>query len=517
MPLPDRGIAYKKVTGKTYVYYVTATYRNEKGQPTCDRSSIGRLDEESGMLFPNRNYYEIYLKTPAPVSTGIYHYGVNYAFNEIAEELGITKLLRMYFPENYKELLTIAQYMLSEGNVMYYLEDYTQDHQTMMNESIGGAKSSKVFSSLRQEDMLLFFREWMKHKQAGEYIAYDVTSISSYSKKIEELEWGYNRDKERLPQINMGMYYGEDSGLPLYYRVYPGSISDKAHMQYMIADNEFINAKKTQFVMDRGFYSADNLRFLTDEGYRFVIALPGNLKYCQELIRKNKDEIVNRSEYMLGKGMPYGKAYEVNELGFRMKVHLYYDPDKALQESESLYELIERQENDLRNMDEPPDKKLRYDRFFFINRSKDGKLGFIRNHKAIDEQLEKCGFFLIAETDFKKTTAEILEIYRRRDVVEKSFDSLKNELDMKRTHCHNSDTLNGKLFVSFISLIVRSYMLNHLSPYMKATASTFRKILLDLDKIKSLDLNMKSKSRLLNPISKSQRTIFDALLLPLPS
>ena len=28
--LPEPGIAYKKVSGKTYVYYVTATYRNER-------------------------------------------------------------------------------------------------------------------------------------------------------------------------------------------------------------------------------------------------------------------------------------------------------------------------------------------------------------------------------------------------------------------------------------------------------------------------------------------------------
>ena len=515
--LPERGIAFKKVSGKIYVYYVTATYRNEKGQPTCTRASIGRLDEESGMLVPNRNYYEIYLKTPMPVTTGIYHCGLHFVFDEITKKLGITKLLKMYFPENYKEILTVAQYMLSEGNVMYYLEDYTQEHQTALNERMGSAQSSRLFSGMRQEDMLLFFREWMKHKHSDEYVAYDVTSISSYSKQIEELEWGYNRDKERLPQINMGMYYGEASGLPLYYRIYPGSISDKAHMQHMIADNEFINGKKTRFVMDRGFYSADNLRFLAENGYRFVIALPGSLKYCTNLVRKNKGSLVNRSEYMLGKGLPYGKAYEINELGFRMKVHLYYDPDKALRESESLYELIERQENDLRSMEEPPDRKLKYDKYFNINRSKDGKLSFVRNHNAIDEQLEKCGFFMIAETDFRKTTAEILEIYRSRNVVEKSFDSLKNELDMKRTHCHTSETLSGKLFVSFISLIVRSYMLNHLSGHMQSTVSTFRKILLDLDKIKCLDLNAKAKPRLLNPLSKSQRDILQLLLLPFPT
>lgn len=62
--LPEHGIAYKKVSGKTYVYYATATYRNGKGQPTCDRSSIGRLDEETGKLILNRNYYEIYLEKP---------------------------------------------------------------------------------------------------------------------------------------------------------------------------------------------------------------------------------------------------------------------------------------------------------------------------------------------------------------------------------------------------------------------------------------------------------------------
>ena len=81
--LPEHGIAYKKVSGKTYVYYVTATYRNEKGRPTCDRSSIGRLDEETGKLIPNRNYYEIYLKKPAPQTKGIFQYGVYDVFKAI--------------------------------------------------------------------------------------------------------------------------------------------------------------------------------------------------------------------------------------------------------------------------------------------------------------------------------------------------------------------------------------------------------------------------------------------------
>ncbi len=513
--VPAHGAVCVKVSGKTYVYYATAVYRNEKGQPTSDRVSIGRLDEETGKLIPNRNYYEVYLKQPVPSKTGVHACGVNCAVEGIAQKLGLKKLLEQYMPENVHQILTIAQYMLSEGNVMYYLEDYTEGHKTDINGIMTDVGSSKVFSSIRQEDMLLFFREWMKQKGKNEYVAYDVTSVSSYAKNIQELEWGYNRDHEKLPQINIGMYYGEESKLPLYYRVYPGSISDKAHLKYMVSDNEFINAKRTRFVMDRGFYSAENLSFLQQEGYRFVIALPGNLKYCVKLIEQHRDEIVNRSQYMLGKGLPYGKACETTELGFRMKVHLYYDPEKARNESEALYEMIERQENDLKMMEEPPDRKLHYDRFFFINKSKDGKMGFIRNHKAIDSALAKCGFFLIAETDFKKSTLEILELYRNRNRIENSFDSLKNGIDMKRLRVHNSDTTDGKLFCAFIALILSSYIRNYLGTYMRSNGMTMHKLVLELDKIKCLELGT-AKPRLLNPVSKSQREILGLLEIPIP-
>lgn len=146
--IPERGVAYKKVSGKTYVYYVTATYRNAKGKPTCDRVSIGRLDEESGKLIPNRNYYEIYLKQP--VEKCVRDYGVGLVFAKICKTLGIEKLLKSYFPEHCEKILSAAQYMLSEGNVMYYLDDYTESHKTYHSERIGNAEISRVFSSLRK-------------------------------------------------------------------------------------------------------------------------------------------------------------------------------------------------------------------------------------------------------------------------------------------------------------------------------------------------------------------------------
>ena len=165
-------------------------------------------------------------------------------------------------------------------------------------------------------------------------------------------------------------------------------------------------------------------------------------------------------------------------------------------------------------MDTPPDRKLHYDRYFYINRTKNGGVGFRRNMEAINKALSRCGFFLIGETDFKKTTAQILEIYRRRDVVEKSFDNLKNDIDMRRLYVQSDDVAEGKMFAAFIALIVRTYMQNHLSDYMSEHKFTFQKILLELEKVKLIhSAHHEHNCRLLNPPTKTQRDIMQCLSL----
>ena len=502
--------------GTNYIQYTVRAYRNAKGKPTSARIVIGKLDEESGMLIPNRNYYEYFHKEMPPKLPEIVRSAGTYtAFRGVAKKLGLEKTVREVFGEDKaRNMLTVAHYMLCEGNVMYYLPDFMDETLSYAKEALSGADISRLFSSVTPTERSVFFNNWMRKKHSDEYIAYDVTSISSYGVGTDSLEWGYNRDKERLRQINFGMYFGEETKLPLYYRLYPGSIPDKAHLPYMLDDTDtFLHKKKLYFVMDRGFYSADNLRYVTDKGYRFLIALPGSLKYVNNLIDRHRGEIVNRIECSLGNGKPYGKAFEVTELGFRMNVHIYYDPMKAIKDSEELQTELLKLENELRDMAEPPDRTLHYDRYFFINRSKDGKLGYRRNDEAVNKALSRCGFFMLAETDFRKTTAEILDIYRRRDTVEKSFDNLKNDLDMHRLHTHSDETAEGKTFCAFLSLIVLSDMMNCLGGYMSESKLTFRKILLELGKVKC-NVTKSGLCSLLNPLPKTVKDIFALLDIP---
>ena len=109
-----------------------------------------------------------------------------------------------------------------------------------------------------------------------------------------------------------------------------------------------------------------------------------------------------------------------------------------------------------------------------------------------------------------------MDIYRRRDVIEKSFDDLKNETDMKRLRTQSGETAQGKLFVAFFAQIVRAYMLNNLTDYMRRNTYTMKKIFNELDKLKQFDPHLSSTAHLVNPLTKKQRELYELLEIPTP-
>lgn len=217
VPLPRQGIVRYKSGDVVYAYYITRIYRNKKGKPTNDRVSIGKIDNETGMLIPNKNYYEIYAKeTPIKDNDieSIKSCGVTFLIDGQFRETGLYDVLKRKFPQNAHKIIALAEYMLCEGNVMSYYEDWYDEVYPHNGTKLSSPEISRVFQSIDYKSRMDFFKTWIYARKQHEYIVYDVTSISSYSRGIESLEWGYNRDKESLPQLNFAMYYGQESMLP---------------------------------------------------------------------------------------------------------------------------------------------------------------------------------------------------------------------------------------------------------------------------------------------------------------
>jgi transposase len=50
---------------------------------------------------------------------------------------------------------------------------------------------------------------------------------------------------------------------------------------------------------------------------------------------------------------------------------------------------------------------------------------------------------------------ECLSLYRSKDVVEKGFDVLKNDIDLMHANLRTNSSLRGYLLIAFIALILR--------------------------------------------------------------
>ena len=100
-----------------------------------------------------------------------------------------------------------------------------------------------------------------------------------------------------------------------------------------------------------------------------------------------------------------------------------------------------------------------------------------------------------------------LSIYRRKDVVEKTFFNIKNRLDMKRTKVSAEESLEGKFFVQFVALIYISYIHQVMLKNNLYKNYSMASLLDEIDVIESFDYH--GKKRHTSEITTKQQDIFD--------
>ena len=508
VPLPSAGVIVRSSGVYRYVYKVLSVFRNEKGQPTNTRRQIGRLDTESGMLIPNENYYAFYGTTALeilPSSDSVRSVGATFLVGRILENLGVREALVDVFGPRAEEIMTVAIYMTCRGNVMERMLDWCEGF-TLHETQVSSQRASSLFATISHDDRMRFFKEWVARQRDINYLAYDVTSFSSYAEGISITEWGYNRDDEKLPQINLGCYFSEGNGLPLFYVTYPGSIVDKSHLPYMMAYNGDLGIDGVGFVMDRGFCTTDNVTYMHSSKLKYIMGVEMRHKATRSAIASVRDEIVSVRNN-LSSGM-YATSVRSRFYGAATVMHIYYNPALAERQRRDLYRSVENAAFELKQLELITVREAkRRSRWFDIDRNPNGSFSFQRNDTRVDQDAMNCGFFCLlsnAELD----SAEILSIYRRKDFIEKGFDDLKNHIDMKRLRTHSDVTTDGKLFCSFIALIASSKLASVLRDAEELSSSK-HSLISEFEKVKSVSVH--SGFRMMNPITKKQRLLLDAL------
>jgi len=268
------------------------------------------------------------------------------------------------------------------------------------------------------------------------------------------------------------------------------------------------------YVIDRGFVTDNNFRFLSTLGLPFITAMPGNLLETMRIIDENKCEVrktVNRiSEYEL-----YGLQRSVKLCGVELQAHIYYDPEKQAIDEKELYARIDKLRECLEKINKSKRITKKFTDYFVIDKETTTTLEFDLDPDKVDEKRERAGMFVLLSSKQELNSYDVIKIYRNRDIIEKNFDQFKNGLDFKRMRTHWTKTTAGKLFIGFLSLILRSYMQRLLKQNPQTKHLTLEKSLLELRKIKSVTLS--EMKEVLMPLTKRQKTILSVLGVSLES
>ncbi|MGD0951774.1 MAG: transposase, partial [Methanotrichaceae archaeon] len=110
-----------------------------------------------------------------------------------------------------------------------------------------------------------------------------------------------------------------------------------------------------------------------------------------------------------------------------------------------------------------------------------------RRSNAISQAVNRFGKVILLSST-KRRWEEVLSLYRQRDAVEKEFDNLKNDLDVMPLRVSKLSTLRGLLFIFFISLIIRSLLLQKARDAELLGKNSIDDILLDLAKLRAVKI-----------------------------
>ncbi len=502
-----------KKTGVTYVYEAVSFWDKKRKQSRNKQVCIGKLDPKTGKFIPSKRLsIEEVLRNPA-ITASSEVVGPSIVLNAISERLSIAKLLKSSFPETYKQILTMAYYLAFQGGPLSHCEAWCKSHAHPFETPLISQRISEILRSITTDGKQTFLRAWMNNILEDDYICYDITSVSSYSELNEYIKFGYNRDREKLPQLNLAMLFGQKSCLPVYFQRMPGNITDVSTLHNLLKTFKLLEFKSLNYVMDKGFYSKKNIDELLMSRSRFTLSVPLNNKWVQHAIDDIYDTIHGPQGYRkLDQEILYvhSQLYPWGKDNRRCYLHLYYNAQQRASSVDQFNEKLVKYKEELESGNLVSDHQEAYDAFFVIKNTPKRGIKVFYNNEVVNQYISRYAGSQALISNGIKDPVKALRVYREKDVVEKCFDDLKNQLDMKRLRMHTSASVDGRLFIQFIALILMSKLRIEMRKSNLIKQYTVRELLQEMDTLTKVKYSGKYGC-ILTEMTKPQRQILKDL------
>ena len=543
--IPDSPLitTHKQKSGVYVNYEIDRVYDPEKKYNVPVRRGIGKVCADAPTkMFPNERYFTFFKDASSaeedlPVATRscCIKLGAHIIIDKVAQEYQLRKLLEKHFGSRAGLVLDLSAYALvEEDNAGQYYPDYAFCHPLFtegMRIFSDSTVSNLLGSEITRDQIQGFLDDWNEARDHRHriYISYDSTNKNSQAGDIEIVEYGKAKENKGLPVFNASVAYDKDNKVPLFYEEYPGSINDLSQFKHFVDKVLEYGYRSVGFILDRGYFSRENIRYMDDNGFSFVMMIKGKKALVSKLVLAHAGTFETTFGCYCGQNV-YGttdtaKLFEEDKLRF---IHIYFDAGKMAAEKIRVSEKIKKIQDFLNQQIgkpvEIPEICTRYFTCYFTEEEikSEGKgkpkkqmvLSCVKERDdVIERELKLCGYFCLVTSE-KMTAKEALDLYKSRDASEKLFRADKSFLGARSMRVCSEEALSSKLFIEFIGLIVRNRIYNLLKEEAgkmskKPNYMTVPAAINELEKIELVRVG-KGAYKLDHALTKHQKTILRA-------
>lgn len=537
VPVPsEKGkLTTKTIRNIPYVYYETGrTYDPRRKYNLPKRVCIGKKDlRHPGMMFPNTNFLKYFPEAALPdeeaeaVRSSCLHVGSYFVIRKVISEYFLDRTITQILGRDAGLFLDLAAYsIITEGNAAQYYPAYAYNHPLMTEEMkiYSDSKVSNFLGTEMDDQRVAFLNEWNRKRDHREkiYISYDSTNKVCQAGDVDMAESGHSKDGSDKPVFNYSVAFDRENKEPLFYEAYPGSIVDVSQLQFMLEKAEGYGYRHIGFILDRGYFSKENIHFMDSRGYDFIIMVKGMKKLVREVVLS----VYGSFEQSRATGI---RAFRVNGTTVRHQLypsdeqeryfHVFYDERKHAAERAKLEQNIDTMAKQLKSWQglqvRPAGKYARYFDLIYYHEGKEDECFSCARERTdvIDQEIRLCGYFVIITSD-KMTAEEALTLYKSRDSSEKLFRGDKSYLGDKAERVYGSESVDTKVFIEFVALIIRNRIYTCLKDEMlkndkKLNFMTVPAALRELDKIEMIK-GLDNEYRLDHAVTATQKAILNA-------
>ena len=533
IPFVQGKITRRKKKDAVYVEYEYDRIYDPVRQYTFPkRVTIGKLSEtDPELMQPNQNFLKYFPDAELPETknrtsrSSCLRVGAYFVLRKIIEEYNLVELLGGYFEQRDLGLfLDLAVYsIIAENNAAQYYPDYTFNHPLFTNgmKQYSDSTVSDFLNSVTDDQSTGFLNSWNETRNHREkiYISYYSTNKNCQAGDIEMVEFGHPKVDVGQPVFNYAVAYDTHNQEPLFYEKYPGSLNDISQLQFMLDKAFGYGYKKIGFILDRGYFSCENIQYMDKCGYSFVIMVRGMASLVNELVLEHKGTFESKRVNNIYEYGVYGKtvkhrlyAGDKNERYF----HLYHSISKESAERAG----IENRLNQMTLYLKKYQNKVKefgpgFEKYFNLHYDEKTQAFVLPEERCsvVERELDLAGYFCIITSE-KMSAKEAIELYKSRDTSEKLFRGDKSYLGNKSIRVYSEESARAKIFVEFVAMILRCKMYTKLKEEMKKLEKkpnymTVPAALKELEKIEMVR-QLDNVYRLDHAVTANQKTILNA-------